>query len=148
MLKTKVVQKLKSYHSRTYNQVSVNLDIDDEIYVIVPLYMVSLFYLFLDSNIWKPVDDVFKSIVYTHEHIEVTFALIVAVACLLFIIVHRDRTLRETKGIDVWVVYATIGILVTPPFVPMFEEVLATTPANIFAFWSALIGIFIASALN
>ncbi|MCW8172804.1 hypothetical protein D8S78_13325 [Natrialba swarupiae] len=70
----------------------------------------------IDDNIIWFLDA--GSVIFEQGNVELTVGRIVSLASLLFVLVSRDASLSDTRGIDVWIVYATVGLIVAPPLFP------------------------------
>lgn len=133
-------------NTHSYNGIDVDLDM--EMVIVIPIYLFALMYHFFSMTLYEPMDNFFKDTLFSPGGVEITGAILIALLALTAIVVNRDRSLRETKAIDAWIVYATGALIIAPPIHPILEDTIATAPANIFSFTAAFLGIFIASALN
>jgi len=86
--------------------------------------------------------------VWTAGNLTFSIGAVVAVAALLFVLLHRDASIKDTSGVDAWIVYATIGLVLAPPLFPALQDTLAQTPAALVAFSVQNYGFGIASWLN
>lgn len=77
-----------------------------------------------------------------------TIGRLVSIATLLAVFVYRDEPLQDTEGVDLWIVYATIGLVVAPPLFPALESTLASTPAALFAFTVQSTGFLLVDYIN
>jgi len=77
-----------------------------------------------------------------------TIGRVVSIASLLAVVVNRDAPLQETSGIDLWIVYATIGLVIAPPIFPALENTLAQQPAALIAFTVQSTGFLLVSYIN
>lgn len=118
-----------------------------EAWLIIPFTFASATALGLvDPNILPYIDmgEVFAEF----GNIELSLARIVAVACLLAVFLNRDIGFTDTDGVDLWIVYATIGLVLAPPLFPAFESTLAQQPAALLSFAVQTTGFTLVSYLN
>jgi hypothetical protein len=125
----------------------VTIDLDKELFVALPIFIIAVV---MNLEILQPPNglEILTQELYAFGSASFTVSRIAAIGALVFILVNRDVSLSETKGVDVWIVYATIGLIVTPPFVQAFQETLAEPGINILALIGQVMGFAIASALN
>jgi len=60
-------------------------------------------------------------------------ANVLAIATLGYVAYTNDWGGGMMTGIQAWIVLATIGLLIAPPFLPIVQDTLAQYPANVFA---------------
>jgi hypothetical protein len=77
-----------------------------------------------------------------------TVGRIIAALSLLAVLFNRQASITDTKGIDLWVTYATLGLILAPPFFPAFAETLAEQPASWIAFTVQSVGFAIVTYVN
>ena len=77
-----------------------------------------------------------------------TVGRIIAALSLLAVLVNRQASITDTKGIDLWVTYATLGLILAPPFFPAFADTLAQQPASWIAFTVQSVGFAIVTYVN
>lgn len=77
-----------------------------------------------------------------------TYGRVLSAISLLAVMYNRQASLRETSGIDLWVAYATLGLIIAPPFFPALSDTLAQQPASWLAFTVQSIGFAIVTYLN
>ena len=77
-----------------------------------------------------------------------TIGRIVSIATLLFVFFYRDAPLSDTNGIDLWIVYATIGLVIAPPLFPALESTIASQPAALVAFTVQSTGFLLVDWVN
>ena len=80
--------------------------------------------------------------------IEWTTGRIIAALALLAVLVNRQESITKTKGIDLWVTYATMGLILAPPFFPAFANTPAEQPASWIAFTMQSVGFAIVTYVN
>ena len=81
--------------------------------------------------------------------VKLTIGRLLAIGALAGVIINRDSSISDTVGvIEVWIVYATLGLLIAPPFFPVFEETLASGLASVLSFVVQSIGFTIVAYLN
>ena len=80
---------------------------------------------------------------------DLTVGRVLAIGALAGVVVNRDSSLRDNLGvIELWVVYATVGLLLAPPFFPIFQETLVGGFAGVVSFLVQSIGFTIVSYIN
>jgi len=77
-----------------------------------------------------------------------TYGRVLSAASLIAVMVNRQASIRETSGVDLWVAYATLGLVIAPPFFPALSDTLAQQPASWVAFIVQSIGFAIVTYLN
>ena len=77
-----------------------------------------------------------------------TVGRIIAALSLLAVLFNRQASITDTKGIDLWVTYATLGLILAPPFFPAFADTLAQQPASWIAFTVQSVGFAIVTYVN
>jgi hypothetical protein len=87
-------------------------------------------------------------VLFEFGNASVTLGRIASIGSLLAVFVHRDAPLSNTKGVDLWIVYATIGLVVAPPLFPALKDTLAATPAAFIAFTVQSTGFLLVSYIN
>jgi len=80
--------------------------------------------------------------------IEWTVGRVIAALSLLAVLFNRQASITDTRGIDLWVTYATLGLILAPPFFPAFAETLAEQPASWIAFTVQSVGFAIVTYVN
>jgi len=78
----------------------------------------------------------------------ITLGRLVSIASIVFVLINRDASLRETNGVDLWIVYATIGLTIAPPLFPALQDTIAAAPAAIITFTVQSTGFMLVSYLN
>jgi hypothetical protein len=74
---------------------------------------------------------------------------IISMATLLAVFFRRDESVLSKLGvIETWIVYVTIGLIIAPPFFPVFAETFLAGFAGVFAFLTQSIGFSIVSYAN
>lgn len=126
-----------------------DMSIDRELAIALPFFMlgtgVSLG--FVDPMILRFVD--LGSVWFDLAgEIEFTLARIISAAALIGVLVNRDAGIRDTGGIDVYLVYTTMGLILAPPFFPVLESTLAGGSAAFVAFLIQNYGFLAISYLN
>lgn len=118
------------------SQQSLELDVDPELLLLIPFGMFTAVSLDLVSASVVPIIDPSETLVSTGD-IDWSLARGGSLVILLFALLNRDRSIRDTNGIDLWIVYATIALVAAPPFVGALEDTLAGgTLAGVVA-WTA-----------
>lgn len=62
-----------------------------------------------------------------------SIAHVAALASLGYVAYSNDWSSAELTGIQLWIVIATVGLIISPPFVPILQETLASDPVNMIA---------------
>lgn len=122
-------------------------DWDLELLLIIPFSFGAAASLDLIATDILPIIDLGETL-FAEGNIEFTAGRIIAVLSLLAVFINRDASLRETAGIDLWVTYATIAMVLVPPLVPALADTLAQQPAAILAFTVQGLGFTIISWSN
>ncbi len=120
---------------------------DTEMLLIIPFSLGAAASLGLISADILPMVNLGDTLI-TIGGIEWTVGRVVAAASLLAVLVNRDASLMETGGLDVWIVYATLGLVIAPPFFPAFESTLAQQPAALISFTIQGLGFTLVSWSN
>ncbi len=121
--------------------------IDTELYVLGPLFMFgTAVSLGLIDATWFGFD--MGQSLFESGNLELTLGRFIAIAALVGVLINRDVSLSDTNGIDLWIVYVTIGLVFAPPFFPSFAETIASTPAAFVSFTVQGIGFALVSYIN
>jgi hypothetical protein len=122
-------------------------DIDPEIFLVIVFSWGAAASLGLvESNIIPFVDA--GAELLTFGNATITIGRLASIGSLIAVFVWRDAPLSDTSGIDAWIVYATIGLVVAPPLFPAFADTLAQTPAAVIAFTVQSTGFLLVSYIN
>lgn len=81
-------------------------------------------------------------------HIDFTLATTAAVVALGYVYAQRDTSLTNLAGADLYIVYATIGLILAPPIFPAFEATVVEKPAAYLAFTVQNAGLLLVSRMN
>lgn len=100
----------------------------------------------ISDNILPFVDA--GSVVFEAGNATFTIGRLVSIATLLFVFFYRDAPLSDTDGIDLWIVYATIGLVIAPPLFPALESTIASQPAALIAFTVQSTGFLLVDYVN
>lgn len=87
-------------------------------------------------------------VLFEFGNASITLGRIASIATLLAVFAHRDAPLQDTAGVDLWIVYATIALVVAPPLFPALSDTLAATPAAFIAFTVQSTGFLLVSYIN
>lgn len=87
-------------------------------------------------------------VIFQFGNSAITIGRIASILSLLFVFFYRDAPLTDTAGIDLWIVYATIGLTLAPPLFPGFADTLASQPAALIAFTVQSTGFLLVDYLN
>lgn len=90
------------------------------------------------------------SVVLETGGIEWTIGRVMSLVALAAVIINREEPF-DFDGwgvIELWVLYATVGMIIAPPFFPALEETIASTPASFVAFTVQSIGFGLISWIN
>lgn len=126
----------------------VQSKLDKEMFVAIPIFTIgaaaTLGLISTDILPWVNLSDV----LLTTGDIEWTLGRGLSLSALIYVFVNRDVPLKKTSGVDAWVLYATIGLVVAPPFIGSLQNTLVGTGAGLVAFLVQTMGITIISYLN
>lgn len=123
-------------------------DLDQEMFVAIPIFTIgAAATLGLIEGDALPFVDLGDVLIETGT-VEWTLGRLLSLAALVGVFVNRDASITDTSAVDAWVVYATAGLIVAPPFFGSLEATLAETPAALVAFIVQTMGITIVSYLN
>jgi hypothetical protein len=123
-------------------------DIDLEMILLVPFALGSLASLGLIEANLLPIVDLGDELI-TLGNAVFTLGRVIAIGSLLAVLVNRDSDLFDNLGvIEIWVVYTTVGLILAPPFFPIFADTLAQTPAGVIAFLTQSAGFTLVSYIN
>lgn len=122
-------------------------DVDIEMLLIVVFSWGAATSLGLISDQIVPFVDAGQTL-FEFGNATITIGRIASIGTLLGVFAHRDAPLRETSGVDLWIVYATIGLVVAPPLFPALENTLAAQPAALIAFTVQSTGFLLVSYIN
>lgn len=125
------------------------LDFDRELIFLYPIFAlgtaVSLGIISADILPFVNMADV----LFTVGGAELTVGRVLAVGALGGVLVNRDTSITDELGvIELWVVYATVGLLLAPPFFPVFQETLVGGFAGVVSFLVQSIGFTLVSYIN
>lgn len=125
------------------------LEIDRETYIIYPLFALGAAATLgiVESTIipWFDLGEV----IFNFGSIDWTAGRLLSVGALAAVIVNRDAPLADALGaLELWVFYATVGLILAPPFFPAFAETLAEGPASFIAFTVQSIGFVVITYIN
>jgi hypothetical protein len=83
-------------------------------------------------------------------NIEWTIGRLLSIGALGAVVINRDDPLNfDGWGvIEVWVFYATVGLIIAPPFFPTFEGWITETPAAFLSFTAQSIGFALITYVN
>jgi hypothetical protein len=121
--------------------------IDTEVLLIIPFSIGAAASLGLVGTDILPFVNLGDTLLTTGS-IDWTIGRGTALVSLIAVLVNRDASVFDTGGIDLWVAYATIGLVLAPPFLPALESTLAEQPAAIIAFVVQSIGFTLVSWSN
>lgn len=124
-------------------------EFDTELFVFAPLFILgSLASLSLIEADVLPIIDLGDTFLELGD-VRFTFGRVLAIGGLAGVLINRDTELFDNLGaIEIWVVYATVGLIIAPPFFPIFADTLAQTPAAIIAFITQSAGFTLVSYIN
>lgn len=127
------------------------MQIDREIWLLFPFSIGAAAALGLvDTQILHFID--LADVPLEIASLELSWARLLAIVSLLAIVVNREKPfgeqIRGLEAAEVWMVYATIGLIVAPPLFPAFAEFLNETTAGWIAFLIQGAGFVIISYMN
>ena len=121
---------------------------DWETYVFFPIFALgasaSLGLISADILPWFGLGDVWLET----GNIEWTAGRLLAAGALVAVMVNRNASIQDTKGIDLWVAYVTLGLVLAPPFFPAFEGWITEGPAAWVSFTVQSIGFAVVTYIN
>lgn len=123
------------------------MDIDLEMLLILPFSWGAAVSLGLVGDEIIPFISASETL-FTAGNASITVGRIVSILALGAVFYNRDASLTDTSGIDAWIVYATVGLLVAPPLFPAFQETLASGIAGLIAFTVQSTGFLLVSYIN
>jgi hypothetical protein len=89
------------------------------------------------------------NVLFTYGNFSLTIAGLISVLSLLVVVFNRDAPIATMDGvIEIWVAYATIALIISPPLLPLFRETLLAGPAGIVAFSVQTLGFALISYKN
>lgn len=121
--------------------------IDPEAALLIPFSVATAVTLGLvDSSILPIIslDQVLISI----DYVDITLARLISIATILAVTINRDAGLTQTSGVDFFIAYATVGLIVAPPLVPILEDTLASGLVSVIAFGVQSTGFLLISYTN
>lgn len=123
------------------------MELDRELIFGMPVFVVgSLVSLGIIGSTVVGID--LGQMLYSTSGIELTYARAMSVAALAYVYLNRDISFGDFGGVDLWVVYATVGMVIAPPLFPAFADTLAQRPAAIIAFLVQTAGFTLVSYVN
>jgi hypothetical protein len=123
------------------------MDIDLEMLLILPFSWGAAVSLGLVGDEIIPFISA-SEVLFTAGNASITVGRIVSILALGAVFYNRDASITDTSGIDAWIVYATVGLLVAPPLFPAFQETLASGIAGLIAFTVQSTGFLLVSYIN
>lgn len=123
-------------------------EMDLEMLLLVPFSLGTLASLgLIESNIIPLVD--LGSELINLGNASITLGRGLAIASLFGVLVNRDSDLIDEMGaVEVWIVYATVGLILAPPFFPILESTFAESAAGVGAFLVQAAGFTLVSYIN
>lgn len=124
--------------------------LDTETYVIYPLFAVgTAATLGIVSTDILPFIDLGQTAV-TAGGLDITFGRLLAIAALAAVFFNRDDgfNLDGFGALELWAIYATVGLIVAPPFFPTLQDTLAGGAASFVSFTVQSIGFALISWMN
>ncbi|QGN05842.1 hypothetical protein Hrd1104_00075 [Halorhabdus sp. CBA1104] len=123
------------------------MDVDWEMLLIVVFSWGTATSLGIVESTVIPIIDA-GDVIWELGNASITLGRLASIGSLLAVFLHRDAPLSDTKGIDLWIVYATIGLVLAPPLFPAFADTLAQMPAALIAFTVQSTGFLLVSYIN
>jgi len=124
------------------------MSFDTETYVLFPVFALGTgATLGLISTDFLPFLDL-GEVVLEFGTISWSVGRILATLALFAVLFNRQASITDTRGVDLWVTYATLGLILAPPFFPAFAETLAEQPASWIAFTVQSVGFAIVTYVN
>lgn len=125
-------------------------ELDTETYVLYPLFALGISTsLGLISADIIPIIDLGETAL-SIGGTELTFGRLLALGTIVAVFANRDDgfSLDAFGALEVWAVYATVGLIVAPPFFPGLQETLAGGAAGFVSFTVTSIGFALISWMN
>lgn len=123
------------------------LTIDKETWIAVPLFTLgAASTLGLISPTLLGID--LGQTLFGLNGVEFSISRAISIVALGIVLFNRDIAWGKLGGIDIWVVYVTIGLIIAPPFFPIFEDTMLQAPYAVVAFLIQTMGITLASYIN
>jgi hypothetical protein len=125
-------------------------ELDTETYLLFPFFALgtaaSLGLVSADILPWFELSEVILDI----GNIEWTIGRLLSVGALAGVVINRDEPFDFDGwgAIELWTLYATVGLIIAPPFFPAFSETLAETPAAFISFIVQSIGFALITYIN
>lgn len=77
-----------------------------------------------------------------------SIARLASLGALTLVVVSRETGITEISGVEAFAVYATVGLILAPPFLPVVSGTLLEAPWSFVAFVMQTVGITVVSFLN
>lgn len=122
-------------------------ELDLETLLIIPFSLGAAASLGLIEGDILPVINLGETI-FEAGTIDFTAGRLLSIISLLVVFINRDEPLSDTAGLDLWIVYATLALVLTPAFLPALESTLAQQPAAILSFTVQSLGFTFVSYTN
>jgi len=121
--------------------------LDPEFALVVPFSLGALVSLGLVAGDVVPIIDL-SDVLLSIGGVDITWARGLSIGALVFVTVNRDASLSDTNGLDLWIAYATIGLVIAPPLLPPLESMISEQPAALIAFAIQTLGFGFVSFAN
>jgi len=124
------------------------LSIDKELWLVVPLFSVgaAVSLGIVSSNLAGLFD--LQTVLIGFNGVDFSVARIMSLVALIIAVVNRDAGFTDLGALDVWAVWVTAGLVISPPFLPLVQGTLVEGPFSILAFIVQTLGITIVSYVN
>ena len=102
---------------------------------------------FIETDILPFID--LGMVLLESSGIELTLGRLMSAVALLAVYFNRDAAIIDQFGIiETWIVYATLGLIIAPPFFPLLSDTIAGGLAGVVVFIIQSIGFTIVTLLN
>jgi len=122
-------------------------NLDKEMWLAIPVFTLgAAVSLGLVGGSWFGID--FSQVLIETNGVGFSVARLASLGALALVFANRDTGFRDFSGIEAFAVYATIGLILAPPFIPLVSGTLLETPWAFVAFVMQSLGIAVVSYVN
>jgi hypothetical protein len=125
----------------------MNLNLDGEDLYAAPLFVLgSLTSLELIDSTWFGFD--LAAELMSLGGASISVAQIMSAAALMYVLYTNDLDFTGLTGVNLWLVYVTIGLVFAPPFYEPLSQLITTRVGAVFAFLAQTTGFTVISYLK